>query len=66
MQVNWFRNKNTVISLYEGVDNILLNSVWDVSTNIVKGMSYGQLRGIDFVYTNGKRTVGADGYYSYG
>lgn len=63
MQVNWFRNKNTVLSLYEGVDNILLNSVWDVSTNIVKGMSYGQLRGIDFVYTNGKRTVGADGYY---
>ena len=66
MQVNWFRNKNTVLSLYEGVDNILLNSVWDVSTNIVKGMSYGQLRGIDFVYTNGKRTVGADGYYLMG
>lgn len=63
MQVNWFRNKNTVLSLYEGVENILLNSVWDVSTNIVKGMSYGQLRGYDFVYTNGKRTVGPDGYY---
>lgn len=66
MQVNWFRNKNTVLSLYEGVDNILLNSVWDVSTNIVKGMSYGQLRGYDFVYTNGKRTVGPDGFYLFG
>jgi len=66
LQVNWFKNKNTVLSLYEGVDNILLNAVWDVSTNIVKGMSYGQLRGYDFVYTNGKRTVGSDGYYLYG
>ncbi|MGB8491252.1 MAG: SusC/RagA family TonB-linked outer membrane protein [Bacteroidales bacterium] len=63
MQVNWSKNKNSVLSLYEGVDNILLSSQWDISTNIVKGMSYGQLRGTDFVYTNGKRTVDADGYY---
>ncbi|MCE5347191.1 MAG: SusC/RagA family TonB-linked outer membrane protein [Bacteroidales bacterium] len=63
MQVNWFKNVNKVLSLYEGVDNILLTTAWDVSTNIVKGMSYGQLRGYDFVYTNGKRTVGPDGYY---
>jgi outer membrane receptor protein involved in Fe transport len=57
LQVNWFKNKNTVLSLYEGVENILLSSSWDISTNIVKGMSYGQLRGI------GKKTVGPDGYY---
>ena len=57
LQVNWFKNVNEVLSLYEGVDNILLNSAWDISTNIVKGMSYGQFRGYDFVYTNGKRTV---------
>jgi TonB-linked SusC/RagA family outer membrane protein len=63
MQINWFKNKNTVLSLYEGVQNILLSSQWDISTNIVQGMSYGQLRGTDFVYTNGKRTVDADGYY---
>jgi hypothetical protein len=29
-------------------------------------MSYGQLRGTDFVYTNGKRTVGPDGMYLVG
>jgi TonB-linked SusC/RagA family outer membrane protein len=63
MQVNWSKNVNKVLSLYEGVDNILLNSAWDISTNVVKGMSYGQLRGYDFVYTNGKRTVDQDGYY---
>ena len=63
VQVNWFKNVNKVLSLYEGVDNILLNASWDISTNIVKGMSYGQLRGTYFVYTNGKITVGPDGYY---
>jgi TonB-linked SusC/RagA family outer membrane protein len=66
IQANWFKNKNTVLSLYEGVDNILQYSAWDISTNIVKGQSYGMLRGTDFVYTNGKRTVGADGMYLIG
>jgi TonB-linked SusC/RagA family outer membrane protein len=65
ISANWFKNKNTVVSLYEGVDNILLNSAWDVSTNIVKGKPYGMLRGNDFVYTNGKRTVDATGWYLY-
>ena len=63
LQVNWSKNKNTVLSLYEGVDNIVLTSAWDISTNIVVGESYGQFRGYDFVYTNGKRTVDADGYF---
>lgn len=63
IQVNWFKNKNTVLSLYEGVDNILLNASWDISTNITVGQPYGVLRGTDFVYTNGKRTVDEDGYY---
>ncbi len=66
MQVNWFKNVNKVLSLYEGVTNIMLTSEWDVSTNIVVGESYGQFRGYDFVNTNGKRTVGADGYYLFG
>jgi len=65
VSANWFKNKNTVVSLYEGVDNILLNSQWDISTNIVKGKPYGMLRGNDFVYKNGKRVVGPDGWYLY-
>lgn len=65
MNLNWTKNVNKVVDLYEGVNNILLSSAWDVSTNIVKGMSYGQLRGTNFVYTNGKRTVDADGNYLY-
>lgn len=66
LQANWFKNVNTVKSLYEGVDNILLSSDWDISTNIVKGESYGILRGTDFVYTNGQKTVGPDGMYLIG
>lgn len=66
LQVNWFKNVNKVLSLYEGVTNILLTSEWDVSTNIVVGESYGQFRGYDFVYTDGKRTVGSDGWYLFG
>ncbi len=65
IQVNWFQNKNKVLSLYEGVNNILLTSSWDISTNIVVNEPYGVLRGTDFVYTNGKRTVDADGNYLY-
>jgi TonB-linked SusC/RagA family outer membrane protein len=63
LQANWFKNVNVVKSLYEGVNNILLSSAWDVSTNIIVGKSYGQLRGTDFIYTNGKKTVGADGMF---
>ena len=65
INANWFKNNNKVISLYEGVQNILLNSAWDVSTNVSVGQPYGVLRGNDFVYTHGKRTVDADGYYLY-
>ncbi len=66
LQVNWFKNVNKVLSLYEGVENIQLTDEWDVSTNIVVGKSYGQFRGYDYVYTNGKRTVGSDGWLLYG
>ncbi|PLX10288.1 MAG: SusC/RagA family TonB-linked outer membrane protein [Marinilabiliales bacterium] len=61
--VNWWTNKNEVISLYEGVDNLLIYSAWDVSINATVGQPYGSIRGTDFVYTNGKKTVDANGYY---
>lgn len=66
IQANWTRNRNKVLSLYEGVDNILQFSAWDISSNLMVGQLYGMLRGTDFVYTNGKRTVGPDGMYLIG
>ncbi|PLX05063.1 MAG: SusC/RagA family TonB-linked outer membrane protein [Marinilabiliales bacterium] len=61
--VNWWTNKNKVLSLYEGVDNLLIYSAWDVSINASVGQPYGSIRGTDFIYTNGKKTVDANGYY---
>ncbi|WP_321306986.1 SusC/RagA family TonB-linked outer membrane protein [Marinifilum fragile] len=63
MNVSWAKNKNEVKSLYAGVDNILLTSAWDVTVNAQVGEAYGVIRGTDFVYTNGKKTVDANGYY---
>ena len=61
--VNWFTNKNKVISLYEDVDNLLIYSAWDVSVNATVGEPYGTIKGTDFVYTDGKKTVNDNGYY---
>lgn len=61
--VNWWQNKNEVLSLYEGVDNLLIYSAWDVSINATVGQPYGTIRGTDFIYTNGKKTVNENGYY---
>ena len=62
LDVNWFTNENTVISLAEGVTSLQLMSAWDVKINAVPGEPYGTIRGTDYVWTDGKRTVGEDGY----
>ncbi|GHN00741.1 SusC/RagA family TonB-linked outer membrane protein [Cytophagales bacterium WSM2-2] len=71
VNVNFARNRNKVIYLYgEGageVTNVQIASFQGgVSTNAAKGQPYGVIRGRDFVYTNGQRTVGSDGYYMRG
>ncbi|MCF8367768.1 MAG: SusC/RagA family TonB-linked outer membrane protein [Bacteroidales bacterium] len=61
--INWTKNQNEVLSLYGGVENLLIYSAWDVSVNATVGEPYGTIKGTDFVYTDGKKTVGEDGYY---
>jgi hypothetical protein len=64
MNLNFSRNRNEVLSLYEDVQNIpLQNFQGGVSLNAAVGHPYGVIRGNDFVYTNGERTVNSDGYY---
>jgi hypothetical protein len=73
LNVNWWQNRNKVIELFEGVDNLLIYSAWDVSINATVGQPYGTIQGTDFVYTdsngnitdkdNGKKTVDENGYY---
>ncbi|MDO6392376.1 SusC/RagA family TonB-linked outer membrane protein [Pontibacter sp. BT731] len=64
MNFNFARNRNKVISLYEDVQNLTLASFQGgVSLNAAIGQPYGVIRGNDFVYTNGQKTVGENGYY---
>ncbi len=68
MNVNFTRNRNLVKELYrEGdqeVTNVPIQAFQGgVSVNAGKGYPYGIIRGTDFIYTNGQRTVNAAGYY---
>ncbi|GAB3306421.1 SusC/RagA family TonB-linked outer membrane protein [Hymenobacter tenuis] len=65
LNANWTRNRNKILSLYEGVDNIVLaNYQGGVSSNATVGEAFGSIRGGDFVYLNGEKVVGANGYYA--
>ena len=51
VNLNWTRNRNKVLDLYSGVDNLLLGSFQGgVSINATKGQPYGTIRGNDFIY----------------
>ncbi|GHN00480.1 SusC/RagA family TonB-linked outer membrane protein [Cytophagales bacterium WSM2-2] len=68
VNVNFTRNRNKVIYLYgQGtgeVTNVQVASFQGgVTTNAAKGQPYGVIRGRDFVYTNGQKTIGTDGNY---
>ena len=62
--LNWAKNTNEVVALYEGVENINLTSLWGVYVTARAGEAYGMLRGSNFVYDdNDNPVVGADGLY---
>ena len=64
VMLNWSQNKNTVLSLAEGVDNLQLASLQGgVSINARVGEPYGTIQGTDYVWLNGQKVVGEDGYY---
>ncbi|TPG40176.1 SusC/RagA family TonB-linked outer membrane protein [Flavobacterium pectinovorum] len=56
--INWSNNKSKVISLPGNIDNLEIASFQGgVTVNATKGEAYGSLKGTDYVYTNGQRTV---------
>ncbi len=62
--VNFTKNINKVVSLFDTAKNIQLASFQGgVSLNATVGRPYGEIRGTDFVYTDGQRTVKSNGYY---
>lgn len=66
VNLNWTRNRNKIIELFPGSDNLVLATFQGgVSLNATLGQPYGTIRGSDFVYTNGQKTVDADGYYMF-
>ncbi|MGY3088844.1 TonB-linked SusC/RagA family outer membrane protein [Hymenobacter sp. UYAg731] len=64
INANWTKNQNRVMSLTTGVDNIVLaNYQGGVSSNATVGLPFGSLRGFNYVYKDGQKVVGTDGYY---
>ena len=62
--LNWSRNRNKVVDLGGEINNLLLGSFQGgVSINAALSEPYGTIRGSDFIYTNGQRTVGSNGRY---
>jgi TonB-linked SusC/RagA family outer membrane protein len=64
--VNWSKNQSRVMSLYDTSKNLLITSFQgDVTLNAAVGEPYGTLRGSNFVYLNGQKVVGDDGFYKF-
>jgi len=63
--LNWARNVNEVVELYEGVENLQLAALQGgVTINARVGEPYGVIQGTDYVYDDaGNKVVGANGYY---
>ncbi|WP_026997163.1 SusC/RagA family TonB-linked outer membrane protein [Flectobacillus major] len=63
--VNYTMNRNKVVELYDGVDNLQLGSFGGgVTLNATIGQPYGVLKGTNFVYLNGQKVVASTGYYA--
>ncbi|WP_282014695.1 SusC/RagA family TonB-linked outer membrane protein [Marinifilum flexuosum] len=65
INVNWARNRNKVLDLYNDVENIVINSYQGgISINATKGQPLGTIRGTGFLFDdNGNKVVNSSGYY---
>lgn len=65
MSVNFSKNQNKVVDLYEDLDAVVLgNAPFNVSVAAMRGEEYGQIRGTDFVYDDdGNKVVDENGLY---
>src|SRR5436190_9030684 len=66
ININWSRNRNKVVKLFEGSENVeLANFQGGVSLNATLGQPYGTIRGNNFVYDSatGQPFVGSNGRY---
>jgi TonB-linked SusC/RagA family outer membrane protein len=62
--INWTKNKSTVVSLTEGLDNYLLGEQWGVSIEARPGNPYGDIVGVSIARDgNGSPLMNADGSF---
>jgi len=62
--LNFTQNHNKVLALHDSAQNLQLASFQGgVSINATVGQPYGTIRGSDYVYSNGQKTIGSNGYY---
>jgi len=62
VQVNWSKNTNKVLSLYGGVQRIVVGSYWNVNVTADSGQPYGNLVGYRWQRdAQGHIVVGSDG-----
>jgi TonB-linked SusC/RagA family outer membrane protein len=62
---NFAKNKNQVVELYPGIDNLQLGvGPFNVTVNAAVGKEYGQLMGTNYIFDEaGNRVVDQDGRY---
>ncbi|MCL4640933.1 MULTISPECIES: SusC/RagA family TonB-linked outer membrane protein [Olivibacter] len=70
LNLNFARNRNKMIELYEGNNNLQLGTFQGgITLNATLDQPFGTLRGVDYLYLDGHhgdpdyRIVGEDGYY---
>jgi TonB-linked SusC/RagA family outer membrane protein len=64
INLNWTRNRNKVLSLNGGAQNLQIGSFQSgVSINASVGQPYGTIQGKTFEMLDGKRLIDDDGYY---
>lgn len=64
INLNWSKNRNTVVSLNYGRDNLQLANFQETTLNATVGQPYGTFRGTGFVYdANGNKVVDDEGHY---
>jgi TonB-linked SusC/RagA family outer membrane protein len=64
INANWTRNRNKVVTLYEGSKNLQIASLsGGVSINASLGQPYGTIMGTTWQMLNGQKLVGSDGRY---
>ncbi len=65
INVNWTRNRNKVLSLYNDSKNLQIGAFQSgVSINATLGQPYGTIQGRTWQMKDGKRLVDSNGYYA--